>query len=244
MSLSGSTLNKLSSLIEPAGAVLDLGCNDGGLLEELARARSDVHLSGLDLDAEAVSRARAKLPAAAIHVGSVDALPFPDGAFDLVTCMDVLEHLPEAVRPGALAEAWRVLRPAGHLVIETPHRGMFQVLDAQNLRHRFPQLYRRLPGRGVRDRAYAGRQEVVWHQHFSRDELLALAGRGWRLADESYPGLLVFPLMDLLSWPFNRTRRRDHPVARALQRAGEWDVARDYGPRRGYEIVLTLQRAG
>jgi SAM-dependent methyltransferase len=243
MSLSRVTLDRLLTTTGTGGAVLDIGCNDGGLLAELARSRPDLRLAGLDLDAEAVAQARARLPEADLRTGSVAELPFADATFDLVTCMDVLEHLPEDLRAPALEEARRVLRPNGHLVIETPHQGTFQVLDAQNLRHRFPALYRRALGRGVRDAAYADRQEVVWHQHFTRDELLALAGDGWTLTDEAYPGLAVFPLADLLSWPFNRARRRDHPVARALQRAGEWDSARDYGPRHGYEIVLTLQRA-
>lgn len=224
------------------GTVLDIGCNAGALLGRLATARPDLRIAGIDLDAEAVDRARAALPAADLRVGSVENLAFADGEFDLVTCMDVVEHVPEELRRPMLAEARRVLRPGGRLAMETPHAGMFQVLDAQNLRHRFPTLYGRLVRGGVRDRAYAGKQEVVWHKHFTRDELLEVAGPGWTLEAERYPGLLIWPLADLFAWPFHRLGRTNHPVAKLLRRASEWDARRDYGQKRGYEVLLTLSR--
>jgi SAM-dependent methyltransferase len=45
------------------------------------------------------------------RVGDVDALPFPDGSFDLVTSRRALHHFPDPAR--ALAEMARVLRPGG-----------------------------------------------------------------------------------------------------------------------------------
>jgi SAM-dependent methyltransferase len=46
-------------------------------------------------------------------------LPFADAAFDAVTMFDVIEHVPDD--QGAIAEAWRVLRPGGVLLLSTPH---------------------------------------------------------------------------------------------------------------------------
>jgi hypothetical protein len=71
---------------------------------------------------------------------------------------------------------------------------------------------------------------------------VSLAGPHWRVHQARYPGLLVRPLADLLMWPFHRSGRTDHAPARWLVRALEWDARRDYGPRRGYEILLTLSR--
>jgi SAM-dependent methyltransferase len=106
-------------------------------------------------------------PCGDLRAGSVAELPFADATFDLVTCMDVVEHLPELVRAPMFGEVRRVLKPGGRFVLQTPHAGTFQVLDAQNPRHRFPGLYRRLVRRGVRDQTYDGRQDVVWHKHFT-----------------------------------------------------------------------------
>jgi hypothetical protein len=61
-------------------------------------------------------------------------------------------------------------------VLQTPHAGSFQALDAQNPRHRFPALYC-VVRRGVRDQAYDGRQDAVWHRHSTRDGLLRLPAR-------------------------------------------------------------------
>lgn len=48
-------------------------------------------------------------------------LPFPDGSFDSVTLLEVLEHFHAADQAGVLAEAARVLEPGGQLVLTTPY---------------------------------------------------------------------------------------------------------------------------
>ncbi len=73
---------------------------------------------GVEWDPMAAARARAK-SGAAVARGSVNALPFRDGAFDAAVTADVLCH--EAVEPGAaLAELKRVLRPGGRIVVNMP----------------------------------------------------------------------------------------------------------------------------
>jgi hypothetical protein len=137
----------------------------------------------------------------------------------------------------------RVLVPGGRLVLRVPHAGRFAWLDAGNLRFRLPWLYRLLLGRGRRDAGYAGRPEgVTWHEHFTREELLALAGEGWEVEATRYGGLVLFPLADLLSWPFYRAGRPDHPLRRALERLADADYACSYGPA-SYGILLALRRA-
>jgi hypothetical protein len=42
-------------------------------------------------------------------------------------------------------------------------------------------------------------------------------------------------------WPFHRSRRT-YPLARSLRHAVDRDARRDYGPKRGYEILLMLSR--
>ena len=100
------------------GRVLDAGCGTGGFLATLHAQRPDLDLTGLEYDAAAAARARAKSHAA-IARGSVNAMPFTAGSFDAVLSADVLCHA--AVDPAsALAEYRRVLKPGGRLVLNLP----------------------------------------------------------------------------------------------------------------------------
>jgi SAM-dependent methyltransferase len=105
------------ALADVAGTVLDAGCGTGGLLANLRRRR-DLSLVGLDW-AEAPARRAAAKAGVPIARGTINDLPFADGSFDAVIAADVLSH--RAVAPAfALAEACRVLRPGGRLVVNMP----------------------------------------------------------------------------------------------------------------------------
>lgn len=57
-----------------------------------------------------------------IHCTDTSSLPFPDASFEVVTCIAVLEHIPQPRTP-YIEEMWRVLEPGGHLlVLETPNK--------------------------------------------------------------------------------------------------------------------------
>jgi SAM-dependent methyltransferase len=58
-------------------------------------------------------------------VGDAGMLPFPDGAADLVTCIEVLEHLP-TIAP-AVAELARITAPGGRCVVSVPYEPWFRL---------------------------------------------------------------------------------------------------------------------
>jgi len=103
-----------------ATAVLDAGCGEGfgmqAVLGEHARA------VGLDYSVAAVRLARAQNMAASFASGDVTRLPFADGAFDLVLCMEVLEHL--VVPEAGLAELCRVSQR--WLLLSVPNEPLFR----------------------------------------------------------------------------------------------------------------------
>lgn len=115
---------QVSTLVAPLAAqdVLDAGCGEGLGLTRLAPVLPG-RVTGFDLSEEAVSRARAAHPAGTFSIEDITALPYDDGAFDLVICMEVLEHLPEPAK--ALRELKRVCR--GHLLLSVPHEPWFQL---------------------------------------------------------------------------------------------------------------------
>lgn len=87
------------------GLILDVDSADGPSVGWLSRHGSVV---SLDLDPRGLRPPR----------GSVLRLPFTDGAFDLVTAFDVVEHCnPESVSVDELA---RVLRPGGRMLVSLP----------------------------------------------------------------------------------------------------------------------------
>ncbi len=102
--------------------VLDLGCAGGFLSEALARRGARV--TGLDPAERAIEAARTHAAAAGLgiryEIGSGEEMPFADGAFDAVACVDVLEHVRDL--DAVLGEVRRVLRPGGRFLYDTINR--------------------------------------------------------------------------------------------------------------------------
>jgi ubiquinone/menaquinone biosynthesis C-methylase UbiE len=98
------------------GAILEVGGGRSGLTRLLYR---DAHVTNLDLDASCANAPCNRAPGVRFVCGDATHLDFPNDSFDAVTMFDVLEHVPDDRR--AIAEALRVLRPGGHLLVSTPN---------------------------------------------------------------------------------------------------------------------------
>jgi len=99
---------------------LDVGCGAGLLCEPLARMGADV--TGVDAAAENVAAARLHAQgmglAIAYHAGELASLP--EGMFDLVTSMEVIEHV--ADKAAFVSELAARLAPGGLMILSTPNR--------------------------------------------------------------------------------------------------------------------------
>jgi ubiquinone/menaquinone biosynthesis C-methylase UbiE len=101
--------------------LLDVACGTGRTLKQLAAAHPDLRYYGVDLSPYYVQEARrilAEVADLSLLVENAEALPFVDGYFDVVTSVYLFHELPVNARRRVLAEAHRVLRPGGLLVIE------------------------------------------------------------------------------------------------------------------------------
>ncbi|MDF1726441.1 MAG: bifunctional 2-polyprenyl-6-hydroxyphenol methylase/3-demethylubiquinol 3-O-methyltransferase UbiG [Sulfitobacter sp.] len=102
--------------------VLDLGCAGGFMAE--AMTRRSARVTGIDPAGDAIEAARAHARTEGLQivydVGSGEALPYPDAAFDAVVCVDVLEHVQDLSQ--VMAEVARVLRPGGLFLYDTINR--------------------------------------------------------------------------------------------------------------------------
>jgi SAM-dependent methyltransferase len=100
--------------LEPGARVLDAGCGSGRNMVDLEHLGT---ITGVEIADASVERARARGVGEVIQC-SVTSLPFADDYFDLVVCLDVIEHI--ADEHGALTELHRVVRPGGGLLVTVP----------------------------------------------------------------------------------------------------------------------------
>lgn len=115
-----ATSRALMTLLK-LGDVLDLASGDGVFAELIAAHAASV--TCVDVSAaviEAAQRRLAGVPNVAFHMGDMHRLPFADASFDHVFAMHSLSYSTEPAR--LLAEAARLLRPGGRLVVATLRR--------------------------------------------------------------------------------------------------------------------------
>ena len=103
----GALEGAAAALLGPGMAVLDAGCGTGRMGWKLLAAEPSLLLTLIDA-APAMLAHACDVPARRVH-GSLAALPFADGTFDLAMCVWALETLPDAAP--ALGELMRVVRP-------------------------------------------------------------------------------------------------------------------------------------
>jgi SAM-dependent methyltransferase len=121
--------------------VLDVGCSSARGTAAIASARPhDRVVVGVEYEPSNLSNGRHQFPWLTILEGDAMALDLADACADAVLLLDVVEHLRDPAR--AIAEAHRVLRPDGVLVLSVPHRGPLHWLDALNV---YQKLRRRHP---------------------------------------------------------------------------------------------------
>lgn len=108
-------LDRLARLDPAPRRCLDVGAGTGLLLSRLLQAHPGLGAAGVDLAPEMVRAARVRAPGALLAVADAEALPFDEGAFDLVVSTSTLQWLPQLT--SAFAEMRRVLRPGGLLAV-------------------------------------------------------------------------------------------------------------------------------
>jgi 2-polyprenyl-3-methyl-5-hydroxy-6-metoxy-1,4-benzoquinol methylase len=102
----------------PSPRILDVGCFTGDFLSILKDEGADVY--GLELQEEAVKVANRRHPGR-VFQARVEGTEFPQGPYDAITLMAVIEHVSE---PRKLVQSCvRLLKPGGVMMLETPNTG-------------------------------------------------------------------------------------------------------------------------
>jgi len=104
----------------PGESVLDVGCGTGTLALAIKPRVGEGEVHGIDASPEMIEVAKEKAAkeGAAIdfQVALIEAIPFPDGGFDLATSSLMLHHLPDDLKRKGLVEIRRVLKPGGRFL--------------------------------------------------------------------------------------------------------------------------------
>jgi SAM-dependent methyltransferase len=161
--------------LRPHAHILDAGCGTGGGLQWLSAFGA---ATGVDLHPLAVRYAAQKSceseSRSRVARASVQALPFPEASFDLVTSFEVLYHLAVTDDEAALRECARVLRPGGRLLLRVPAHDWL---------------------RGAHDR------QVHTRHRYARGEVRQkIENAGLRVERLTFVGLMLFPMAVLRRW--------------------------------------------
>ena len=175
--------------------LLDCGAGTGLFAQEMA-ASYETHV--LDDHEESLRLLRTRFPASQVHSLGPSGLPFEDASFDVITLLDVLEHIEKD--QAALEGIWRVLKPGGLLVLTVPaSMSLWSDWDVA-LHH-----YRR-------------------YTHGSLLEVLGKSGR-WERIHSNYTNALVYPFVWLVRRlrPLNGSKRgEDYLPPRPLNAILRW----------------------
>jgi len=107
---------KIIHKYKASGKLLDIGCGPGFFLA-YAERYYDAH--GIDISEYVIREAKQRTHTAKLSVGDVTDLDYKNDYFDIVTCFDLLEHLPNPAL--ALQEFYRILKENGILIIRVPN---------------------------------------------------------------------------------------------------------------------------
>jgi SAM-dependent methyltransferase len=215
------------NLPPPAAAVLLLG-GDAAMAATLARAGYRVDQHALDKGPVAE---RPGIP----FQPPVIAWPFADASFDAVILLDELAFTVREEE--AIAEAARVLRPGGFLLLRVPAKGPLAWLDGYN-------VYRYVwetTGRGRRLREAAG---TGWRRHYGRDDVRLLLRPHFQVRAMAGSGLGLTEIvrLALLLWRWALdSHRGEETIGRIAQTVarldGRWSIL-----GRGYWLITAADR--
>lgn len=154
----------LRDRLEPGATLLDIGCGPGTITVDLAELVAPAHAVGIDSSADVVATAEASARARGVEnvtftVGNAYALPFDDGAFDVVHAHQVLQHLGDPV--AGLRQMRRVTRPGGLIAARDVDYQTMTWYPAEPMLEEWARLYQAV-ARSNNTEPNAGRALLAW----------------------------------------------------------------------------------
>jgi 2-polyprenyl-3-methyl-5-hydroxy-6-metoxy-1,4-benzoquinol methylase len=170
----------IRSRVDEGSDLLHVGCSFGFFLAEARRAGFQVH--GIEPDRQAAARANELLGGDVVELGSFSAETARSRSADVISMLDVLEHIPPDELGGFVGSVRKTLRPSGLWVIKVPStEGLYYRLSHVLLR-----IDRRL-GASFVERLWQTRYEFPHLVYFDRRTLsMWLQGHGFEVVAHRY----------------------------------------------------------
>lgn len=124
-----------TNLLEPDDKILEIGCGIGTIVFELSK--KGYNIIGIDISREAVAYGIKKYGDIHLEVQPAEALSYENESFDVVLSFDLFEHIARIDKH--LSEVYRVLRPDGYYLFETPNKYsniVYETLSKKSLKWR------------------------------------------------------------------------------------------------------------
>jgi len=192
--------------LRPGERVLDVACGTGVVTRLAAeRVGPSGTVAGLDVNPGMLGVARASTPpgiSISWYEASAEAMPLPDGSFDVVLCQMGLQFMPN--KSAALREMWRVLDRGGriHVNVPGPKPSLFGIMTEALARHIGPQA--------------AAFVDLVFSLHDVDDMTKLLRDAGFREVDvRARPKRLRLPAPADFLWQYVYSTPLVEPVSKA-----------------------------
>lgn len=216
-------------------SLLDFGCSDGLFLEGVKNKAPTADLIGIDVDDSKLKVARKRVKGKFIKLKNEDNIPLKSESVEIVTLLDVLEHVPDQYL--VISEINRVLFPRGTLFLSVPHKGITEIFDPGNIKFRFPMLHKFLYEKVFKQKGFVQKykgenqigdismQDVMWHKHYNIEDLKKILGDKFKIEKVCYYALL-FPIISMFDQAIRWLFKVNLPI---LPKVILWDSRTNFG---------------
>ncbi len=133
--------------IETFSSLADIGCGDGRWVRELARCHPDKSITGIDYSKKVINLAKALNPSLDFRCADINREPLNE-TFDILTLIEVLEHIPIPLVDDFVESAAKLLQPGGTLIMTVPH--LNKPLEDKHFQHFSVDSIKRITGKQFR----------------------------------------------------------------------------------------------